>query len=108
MRTLKPCLSSLLSWRKVSKPSTDPSEWTFLYACPITVQYLFSEQLLVAKAASQDRLDIHRATLTDLDELGDIMTEMLERQQGVEVCRLPSSVPCSPADENAMVIEREH
>ncbi|PIL29794.1 hypothetical protein GSI_08000 [Ganoderma sinense ZZ0214-1] len=44
----------------------------------------YHEQLLVAKAAAQERLDLHRGILTDLDELGDIMTEMLERQQGVE------------------------
>ncbi len=28
---------------------------------------------------------MHRRTLTDLDELGEIMTELLERQQNVEV-----------------------
>ncbi|KAI0787917.1 autophagy protein Apg17-domain-containing protein [Fomes fomentarius] len=44
----------------------------------------FHEQLLSAKAAAQEHLDIHTRTLTDLDELGDIMTEMLERQQNVE------------------------
>ncbi|KAI1797380.1 autophagy protein Apg17-domain-containing protein [Ganoderma leucocontextum] len=44
----------------------------------------YHEQLLVAKAATQEQLEVHRRTLTDLDELGDIMTEMLERQQTVE------------------------
>ncbi|RPD61104.1 hypothetical protein L226DRAFT_486215 [Lentinus tigrinus ALCF2SS1-7] len=44
----------------------------------------FHEQLLTAKTAAQEHLEVHRRTLTDLDELGDIMTEMLERQQSVE------------------------
>lgn len=60
--------------------------------CHANVCCTISGQLLVAKAATQERLEIHRSTLTDLDELGDIMTEMLERQQSVEV-RL-SGLPC--------------
>ncbi|KAI0714454.1 autophagy protein Apg17-domain-containing protein [Cerioporus squamosus] len=44
----------------------------------------FHEQLLAAKTAAQEHLQVHRRTLTDLDELGDIMSEMLERQQNVE------------------------
>ena len=46
---------------------------------------VLSDQLLAAKADAQERLDIHRSTLTDLDELGKIMTDMLEHQQAVEV-----------------------
>ena len=46
---------------------------------------LVSEQLVAAKDAAQERLEIHRSILTDLDELGEIMSEMLERQQIVEV-----------------------
>ncbi|KAI0749561.1 autophagy protein Apg17-domain-containing protein [Daedaleopsis nitida] len=42
------------------------------------------DQLLSAKAAAQAHVEIHKSTLNDLDELGDIMTEMLERQQDVE------------------------
>ncbi|KAI0951131.1 hypothetical protein AcW1_008249 [Taiwanofungus camphoratus] len=42
------------------------------------------EQLLAAKQAAQQHLDTHRRTLYDLDELGEIMSEMLERQQAVE------------------------
>lgn len=45
-----------------------------------------SEQLLAAKQAAQQHLDTHQRTLYDLDELGEIMSEMLERQQAVEVC----------------------
>ncbi|GBE87793.1 autophagy protein Apg17-domain-containing protein [Sparassis latifolia] len=42
------------------------------------------EQLLTAKRTAEQHLDTHRKTLDDLDELGDIMTEMLERQEAVE------------------------
>ncbi|OBZ72535.1 Autophagy-related protein 17 [Grifola frondosa] len=42
------------------------------------------EQLTVAKRLAQEHLDTHRRTLDDLDELGDIMYEMLERQEAVE------------------------
>ncbi|PCH42280.1 hypothetical protein WOLCODRAFT_152309 [Wolfiporia cocos MD-104 SS10] len=43
------------------------------------------EQLLAARQATQQLLDSQRQTLDDLDELGDIMSEMLERQQDVEL-----------------------
>ncbi|KAH9919879.1 autophagy protein Apg17-domain-containing protein [Amylocystis lapponica] len=42
------------------------------------------EQLLAAKRTAQQHLDTHRQTLDDLDELGEIISEMLERQQAVE------------------------
>ncbi|KAH9945266.1 autophagy protein Apg17-domain-containing protein [Epithele typhae] len=45
---------------------------------------VYHEQLLDAKATSEGHLEGHRNTLSDLDELGDIMSEMLERQQAVE------------------------
>jgi hypothetical protein len=44
-----------------------------------------SEQLLVGKNAIQPQLDTLPSTLDDLDELGEIMTEMLYRQETVEV-----------------------
>jgi autophagy-related protein 17 len=44
-----------------------------------------SEQLLNAKEVAQQQLDAQRGTLDDLDELGEIMTEMLQRQESVEV-----------------------
>ena len=44
-----------------------------------------SEELLTAKAIAQAHLEVHQNTITDLDELGDIMTEMLDRQQVAEV-----------------------
>ncbi|EMD34082.1 hypothetical protein CERSUDRAFT_107843 [Gelatoporia subvermispora B] len=43
-----------------------------------------NNQLLGVKKAAQQQLETHRQTLDDLDELGEIMTEMLERQQDVE------------------------
>ena len=41
--------------------------------------------LLETKTAAQERVEIHRRILTDLDELGTIMTDMLEQQHAVEV-----------------------
>ena len=46
--------------------------------------YNRSEQLLAGKNAIQQQLDTHPSTLDDLDELGEIMTEMLHRQEIVE------------------------
>ena len=34
-------------------------------------------------------------TLDDLDELGEIMTEMLQTQESVEVCAFPATLPLS-------------
>ncbi|KAI0076211.1 hypothetical protein K474DRAFT_1645470 [Panus rudis PR-1116 ss-1] len=42
------------------------------------------EQLLSAKQQAQEQLSTLRRALTDLDELGDIMTEMLGRQEEIE------------------------
>ncbi|KAF7968960.1 hypothetical protein HWV62_28749 [Athelia sp. TMB] len=42
------------------------------------------EQLSTGKAAFEKQLELLPATLRDLDELGEIMTEMLQRQEGVE------------------------
>lgn len=45
----------------------------------------YSEQLVLAKTATQEQLDASRSTLDDLDELGDIMSDMLQKQQDVDV-----------------------
>ncbi|EGN98873.1 hypothetical protein SERLA73DRAFT_168466 [Serpula lacrymans var. lacrymans S7.3] len=46
------------------------------------------EQLLSAKALGEQQREVHRTTLDDLDELGEIMSEMLQRQQDVvDECR---------------------
>ncbi|KAI0303808.1 autophagy protein Apg17-domain-containing protein [Multifurca ochricompacta] len=42
------------------------------------------EELLSAKQVSQQRLHKHRNTLEDLEELGDIMDDMLRRQDEIE------------------------
>ena len=47
-----------------------------------------SNELALSKRAAQDHLDLHRGILADLDELGDILTEMHEREDAVEVCDL--------------------
>lgn len=53
--------------------------------CSLTLICDQSEQLLAGKNAIQKQLDTHPSTLDDLDELGEIMTEMLHRQETVEV-----------------------
>ncbi|KAG0705672.1 autophagy-related protein 17 [Suillus ampliporus] len=42
------------------------------------------QQLVTAKTAAQERLATQSTTLDDLDELGDIMSDMLQKQQDVE------------------------
>ncbi|KAN0093237.1 Autophagy-related protein 17 [Tylopilus felleus] len=42
------------------------------------------EKLLLAKTTAQEQVDASRSTLDDLDELGDIMSDMLQKQQDVE------------------------
>ncbi|KAH0832924.1 autophagy protein Apg17-domain-containing protein [Lanmaoa asiatica] len=42
------------------------------------------EKLVLAKIAAQGQIDASRSTLDDLDELGDIMSDMLQKQQDVE------------------------
>jgi len=46
---------------------------------------LLSQQLVTAKAASKERLTTHSITLDGLDELGEIMSDMLQKQEDVEV-----------------------
>ncbi|KAJ8456957.1 hypothetical protein ONZ51_g11814 [Trametes cubensis] len=45
----------------------------------------YRNNLLETKTAAQERVEIHRRILTDLDELGTIMTDMLEQQHAVEM-----------------------
>ncbi|KAF8557452.1 hypothetical protein OG21DRAFT_1407161 [Imleria badia] len=42
------------------------------------------EKLVLAKNTAQEQLDASRSILDDLDELGDIMADMLQKQQDVE------------------------
>jgi len=44
-----------------------------------------SDQLTRAAADSQQHISTHEIILNDLEELGDMMTQMLERQHVVEV-----------------------
>lgn len=44
-----------------------------------------SEKFELAKTAAQEQVDASRSTLDDLDELADIMSDMLQKQQEVEV-----------------------
>lgn len=46
-----------------------------------------SEELLSAKQLSLQYLQKHRSNLEDLEKLGDIMDDMLRRQDEIEVCR---------------------
>ena len=45
-----------------------------------------SDQLTRAAADSQQHISTHETILNDLEELGDMMSQMLERQHIVEVC----------------------
>lgn len=54
-----------------------------------------SEQLVAAKALAQQHLDTHHITLDDLEELSDIMSEMLRKQQEIEVHPCPFLSPPS-------------
>jgi autophagy-related protein 17 len=49
-----------------------------------------SAQLLAAREGARLQVESQRGTLDDLDELGDIMAEMLQRQETVEVWSLCS------------------
>lgn len=62
-------------------------------------------QLLDAKQTAQQHLETHKQTLDDLDELGEIMTEMLERQQDVE---MESSRQLALLHQHLMTIEELH
>lgn len=53
---------------------------------------VLSEELLSAKQTSQQYLQKHRSTLEDLEELGDIMEDMLRRQDEIEVRRCDGSI----------------
>jgi hypothetical protein len=55
-----------------------------------------SGQLANGKDAAQRHLDAQHSTLNDLDELGEIMTQMLQRQQSVEVPRRITSTVSAP------------
>ena len=48
----------------------------------------YSEKLVLALTAVQEQLDVNRSILDDLDELRDVMSDMLQKQQDVEVCPL--------------------
>lgn len=56
---------------------------------------VFSEQLLVAKRAIEQHTETLGRTLDDLDELGGIMTDMLEQQEAVEVRNLIRKTRCA-------------
>lgn len=44
-----------------------------------------SERLCAVQSDAQKLLENHARTLDDLDDLGEVMTEMLERQGRIEV-----------------------
>jgi hypothetical protein len=79
---------SCQTWKKALLPSWRLSKHFYIrqVVAVLTVQTTSSQQLISAKEAGQKQLARLQNTLDDLDELGDIMTEMLQRQQSVEVC----------------------
>lgn len=67
----------------------------FLYGS--STHHSASEQFTAARALAQQHLGTHHVTLDDLEELGDIMSVMLRKQQEVEVCPCPFIHPfCHP------------
>lgn len=46
---------------------------------------MFSDKLITTKGIVQEQLHTSTRILDDLDELGEIMSDMLEKQQEVEV-----------------------
>jgi len=56
-----------------------------LSTLPFPSLILRSEHLLAAHDTSQKELDHLNTVLDDLDQLGDIMGEILQNQEGVEV-----------------------
>ena len=84
-------LPAIITDLEKSMASIDSSQYSHLTSlCKSSANdAICSDELLAAQHAAQEQLDSHRTTLDDLDELGDILTEMLERQQAVEV-RLPT------------------
>jgi hypothetical protein len=51
-----------------------------------------SEKLQATQEMSKDQVSFLNHILDDLDELGDIMTEMLQTQESIEVCSFPCSL----------------
>ena len=95
-------LPSIISDLEMNITSVEKSQYvsTFISKTDIVLGLiavsLNSGQLLSAKREYESQLTSHRETLKDLEELGDIVTEMLDRQQVVEVCRhvIPVSLRC--------------
>jgi hypothetical protein len=53
-------------------------------SCLFGINKYVSEKLLAANDMAQQQLDVHNGALDNLDELAEIMTEMLQRQEQVE------------------------
>jgi autophagy-related protein 17 len=51
----------------------------------LTGSLLCSQRLIEAEAEAEGLLDVHRRRLESMDELGEVMSEMIEQQQIVEV-----------------------
>lgn len=60
--------------------------WAYYQNTLDSYLYIPSDGLTAAKSESKERLTSLRVTLGKLDELSDIMLDMLDQQQGVDVC----------------------
>ena len=97
-----------LSWssKTVSKSSKILSEHACYPQFILLSQYLpisLSDQLTRAAADSQRHISTHETILNDLEELGDMMSQMLERQHIVEV-RINRSAALTPSSFTATPI----
>jgi hypothetical protein len=60
---------------------------------------LASERLINTEAETTKLLDTHKHSLVNMDNLGELMSEMIEQQHRVEVCRilpLPDALRFTP------------
>lgn len=62
---------------------------TFILPFLIETRVSSSEKLQTTQEMSNNQLSLLNHTIDDLDELGEIMTEMLQTQESVEVCGIP-------------------
>ncbi|EED82160.1 predicted protein [Postia placenta Mad-698-R] len=79
-------LPAILSEMEERLVSIDAAQWVPVLSQSRELSNVnrHSTKLVATKRTAQQNLDAHRRILDDLDELGEIMSEMLERQQAVE------------------------
>lgn len=64
------------------------------FATIVLAELRISNDLLNHRNTLTGDIDSMKSTVDDLDELGDIMSDMLSAQEDIQVC--PVLVPCQP------------